>query len=291
MDKIQGIYAASLSIFNDDLSLNVNRTIKHADNLINKGCHGVVLLGSTGQSQLISISEKIKLINRIPKSKNYNKFIIGTGLNSLGDTINLMKISTSQKNNTFLIMPPAYYKYSDKDVINYFTKIIENIKNCKIILYNFEKLSGYKFSVECVKYLNKKFPDQIIGIKDSTGNIYKEYKNKNFSILLGSEEKILIGLKIGCQGIISATCNVTSSIARKVYDDYHNNNKQTEFKKLNLVRQVFNKFNLVSGLHTYLSHKDPIYKNVLPIVDLLPIKEEKKLFEELRKLDFNTDIK
>ncbi len=58
MNKIQGIYAASLTVFNQDLSLNVKKTISHADFLIDNGCHGVVLLGSTGQSQLISISEK-----------------------------------------------------------------------------------------------------------------------------------------------------------------------------------------------------------------------------------------
>ena len=65
MYKIQGIYGASLSLFNQDLSLNVSRTINHADFLIDNGCHGVVLLGSTGQSQLISISEKIKLVNNL----------------------------------------------------------------------------------------------------------------------------------------------------------------------------------------------------------------------------------
>ena len=53
MNKIQGIYAAALSVFNDDLSLNVDLTVKHANFLIENGCHGVVLLGSTGQSQLI----------------------------------------------------------------------------------------------------------------------------------------------------------------------------------------------------------------------------------------------
>ena len=76
MNKIQGIYAASLSIFNDDLSLNIDSTIKHADYLINNGCHGVVLLGSTGQSQLISLGEKIQLINSL--SKNYKIILILT---------------------------------------------------------------------------------------------------------------------------------------------------------------------------------------------------------------------
>ena len=287
MNKIQGIYAASLSVFNEDLSLNLDKTLKHADFLINNGCHGVVLLGSTGQSQLVSLSEKIKLINYLPKSPNHKKFIIGTGVNSLGDTINLINISMSLNFNYFLIMPPAYYKYSDKDVIKYFTKIIENTKDCKIILYNYEKLSGYKFSLDCIKELKKNFPHQIIGIKDSTYNIYKDYRDNNLSIFLGSEEKLYEGLKIGCSGIISATCNVTSILARKVYDDFKNNIDQSENEKLCNVRKVFEKFNLISSLHSYMSIYDPIFKNVLPVIDLLSKSEEKKLFEDLENLDFN----
>ena len=165
MNKIQGIYAAALSVFNDDLSLNVDLTVKHANFLIKNGCHGVVLLGSTGQSQLISIGEKIRLINSVAVNKNYKKFIIGTGLNSLNDTTNLMHIAVSQNLKYFLIMPPAYYNYSDKDVINYFAKIFERIDNCKVILYNYEKLCGYKFSVECIKQLKDQFPKQIIRVK------------------------------------------------------------------------------------------------------------------------------
>ncbi len=289
MDKIQGIYAASLSIFNDDLSLNIDRTIKHADYLIKNGCHGVVLLGSTGQSQLISLGEKIQLINSLSNSINYKKFIIGTGLNSLVDTINLMKISMSVNLNHFLVMPPAYYNFQDKDVISYFSKIIENVNDCKIILYNFEKLCGYKFSLQCINELKKKFPRQIVGIKDSTGNIFDKYKNENFSILLGSEKKLLTSLEIGCQGLISATCNITHNIARKVYDDFCNKANQTVNDKLCLIRQTFDKFDLISGLHTYMCKKDPIFKNVLPILSLLAEKDQKILFEELEKLDFNIE--
>ena len=287
MNKIQGIYAASLTVFNEDLSLNAEKTISHADFLINNGCHGVVLLGSTGQSQLISISEKIKLINSISQSKNFDKFIIGTGSNSLGDTINLIKISMSLNLNYFLIMPPAYYKYTDKNVIEYFSRIINSVSDCKIILYNFEKLAGYKFSLNCVEELKNRFPDQIVGIKDSTYNIYDKYKKNELSILVGSEEKLLSGLKAGCHGVISATCNVTSKIARKLYDDFHSNETQKLNEKICNIRKAFNRYNLISGLHSYMSQKNPIFKNVLPIIDLLPKSEEKKLFEELKKLEFN----
>ena len=289
MNKIQGIYAASLSLFNDDLSLNVERTLNHADFLIDNGCHGVVIFGSTGQSQLVSISEKIKLINYLPKSTNFKKFIVGTGLNSLGDAINLINITLSIGIEYFLVMPPAYYKYQDKDVVKYFEKIINKADKCKIILYNFEKLSGYKFSIECIKKLKKEFPKQIIGIKDSSYNIYSHYKNDNFSIFVGSEEKLLDSLNLGCQGAITATCNVTSSLARKVFEDFHQEKIQTVNKKLCDVRKVFEKYNLISALHSYMAKKDVIFKNLLPILDLLPKEDEKKLFEELEKLDFNID--
>ena len=198
-----------------------------------------------------------------------------------------MKISISLNLNRFLIMPPAYYNYTDKNVIKYFSKIIESVSDCKIILYNFEKLSGYKFSLNCVEELKNRFPDQIVGIKDSTYNIYDKYKKNDLSILVGSEEKLLSGLKVGCSGAITATCNVTSKIARKVFDDYHLNITQTLNEKLCKVRKVFNQFNLISGLHSFMSQKDPIFKNVLPIIDLLSESEEKKLFEELKKLEFN----
>ena len=289
MTEIKGIYAASLSILDKNLALNIEKTIDHAENLINAGCHGVAIFGSTGQSQLISVSEKIQLINELSKSQFNEKYIIGTGLNSLTETVNLIKIARTLNFKDFLIMPPAYYKYGDEDVFNYYSRIIEQISDCRIILYNFEKLCGYKFSKECVEKLVNKFPKQIIGVKDSSYNLFETLKIKNFSIFPGSEEKLLKGLELGCSGIITATCNVTASLARKVYDDFYKKNTQTANEKLCNVRQVFDKYNLISALHTFLSKKDKIFQNILPILSLLPEKDKKKLFEDLEKLDFNID--
>jgi 4-hydroxy-tetrahydrodipicolinate synthase len=284
---ITGIYAASMSVLNNDLTLNSKKTIEHAEKLIEQGCHGIAIFGSTGQAQLIPVSEKIDLLNRLSKSNNKEKFIIGTGLNSLGETINLMKISNSLNFKKFLIMPPAYYKFGDIDVINYYTKIVEASPTSEILLYNFEKLYGYKFSLECVEELARRFPKQIIGVKDSSYNLYENLKIDNFSVLPGSESKLLEGLKLGCSGIITATCNVTSMLARKVYDDFLNGKEQTINQKLCDVRNIFEKYNLISGLHTYYSSNDSIYKNVLPPLSILNSKEEKELFDNLEKLNFS----
>ncbi|MBD1135542.1 dihydrodipicolinate synthase family protein [Pelagibacterales bacterium SAG-MED47] len=289
MSKIKGVYAAGLSILNDDLTLNIDKTISHSENIIDLGCHGVAIFGSTGQAQLISVMEKIELLNKLSQSKHKKNYIIGTGLNSLGETINLMKVALSLGFEKFLIMPPAYYKYEDNEVIKFYTKIVENIPESKIILYNFEKLCGYKFSIDCITKLVKRFPNQIVGVKDSTYNLFENLKLENFSVLPGSELKLLKGLELGCSGIITATCNVTAQLSRKVYDDFFSNNHQSNNKKLCDVRIAFDKYNLISGLHTYCSQEDQIYKNILPPLRLLNHNEEKKLLETLKSLNFTIE--
>jgi len=286
MTKISGIFAASMSVLNNDLSLNVEKTIKHAEQLIDQGCHGTVIFGSTGQSQLIPISEKIDLLNNLSSSKYKDKHIIGTGLNSLGETINFMKIAISLKLNKFLIMPPAYYSYGDAEVLDFYSRIISSVQDCKIILYNFEKLSGYKFSLKCVETLVNKFPNQIIGVKDSSYNLYENLKLKNFSILPGSEIKLLKSLELGCSGIITATCNVTAGLSRRVYDDFFAGNKQLLNDKLCEVRSTFDKYNLISSLHTYCAQNDNTYKNILPPLSLLNRNDEEELLNKLKDLEF-----
>ncbi len=286
MTKISGIFAASMSVLNSDLSLNIEKTINHAEKLIDQGCHGTAIFGSTGQAQLISISEKIKLLNNLSDSKYKNKYLIGTGLNSLNETINFIKISKSLSFEKFLIMPPAYYKYEDKDVIKFYSKIIDAVPECFIVLYNFEKLCGYKFSVECVEELVKRFPKQIVGVKDSSYNLFEKLKLKNFSLFPGSESKLLKGLELGCSGIITATCNVTAQLARRVYDDFYKGKDQVYNQKLIDVRDVFEKYNLISALHTYKSKEDEIYKNLLPPLSILKGMDANNLMLNLKKLDF-----
>ena len=287
MNNIKGIYAASMSVLNENLTLNIDKTIDHAEMVIDQGCHGAAIFGSTGQAQLIPISEKINLLNKLATNKYKDKYLIGTGLNSLGDTINLMRVAKSLNFEKFLIMPPAYYLYGDNEVIDFYSKIVEAIPESKIILYNFEKLCGYKFSVECVKELVKRFPNQIVGVKDSSYNLFENLKLDNFSVMPGSESKLLKGLELGCSGIITATCNATAGLARKVYDDFGNGTPQTANEKLCEVRGEFEKYNLISGLHTFYKKKESIYENLLPPLRVLDAKSEKELINNLEKLNFS----
>ena len=283
----KGVYAAGLSVLNDDLTLDINSTIKHAESIIDKGLHGVFFFGSTGQSQLISISEKKDLVSKLASNKLRKNFFLGTGNNSLKENIDFIKYAMEYNFNTFLIMPPAYYRANtDVGVFNFYSSIISKIPKIKIILYNFEKLSGYKFSSDAVIKLVKTYPKNIIGCKDSSYNLFENLNLPNFLMFPGSEAKLLKGLELGCAGCISAVTNVTHSLSREVFDSFEKKKNQTVNEKLIMVRQNFDKYNLISSLHSLMSVENIKFKNLLPPLILLNKNEEKIFFSELEKLNF-----
>ena len=286
----KGIYAASLSVLNENGTLNVNETILHAESSIRSGLHGVFFFGSTGQSQLISINEKKEFIAKIASHKLRKQFFLGTGCNSLNDNIDLIKYAMEYNFRDFLIMPPAYYKgNTDEGVFEFYKKIIAATPKAKIILYNFEKLSGYKFSAEAVTKLVKVFPENIIGCKDSSYNLFETLKLPNFLMFPGSEAKLLKGLELGCSGCISAVTNVTHSLARKVFDDFENKKNQSKNEQLIKVRETFDQYNLISALHSFLSDRNKKFSNILPPLVLLSDEKKKELNAKLNELKFNLE--
>ena len=279
----KGIYAASMSIFNEDLSLDIDSTIKHSERLIGEGLHGSIFFGSTGCSQLISSDEKKELITKLYNNKFKKHFLIGAGTNALNENVEIMKHSIKNGIDRFLLMPPAYYQYNNDGAYSFYANVIQKVPECKIILYNFEKLSGYKFSIQIIEKLVRDFPNQIVGVKDSTYNLFETLKIPNFLIFPGSELKLLKGLELGNSGIISAISNVTASLARKVYDDFQNKKKQSYNEKLCRVRKVFDNYNLISALHTFMSFENEKYKNFTSF-NFTFRKRRKNIYGEVKRI-------
>ena len=285
---IKGVYAAGLSVLNKDLTVNIDATINHAENLIKNGLHGVFFYGSTGMSQLVGLEDKKKLISKISNHKLKKQFFLGTGNNSLQDNIELIDHGFKNKFETYLLMPPAYYPKTDQGVFNFYQKIISTFPKIIIGIYNFEKLCGYKFSVEAITRLVKNYPNNIRFVKDSSYNLFQTLNIKDLLVFPGSETKLKTGLDNGCSGSISAVLNVTHSLARKVFDDFSNKKDQTVNEKLIKVRETFDKYQLISALHTYLSIEDEKYKNLLPPLVLLSQEKKLELLSKLKELNFLT---
>ena len=100
---------------------------------------------------------------------------------------------------------------------------------------------------------------------------------------------MLKGLELGNSGIISAICNVTAPLARKVYDDFNNKKKQLFNEKLCAVREVFDKYNLISALHSFMSIENEKYKMMLPPLSLLSNSQQKEMLTKLKELEFSPE--
>ena len=281
---LKGVFAASMSVLKADLSLDIKETLRHAKKNLDDNGVGSAFFGSTGCGQLISISEKKEFINALSKESFKEKILIGTSCNSLNDTINIMRHSITKGFKNFLIMNVAYYKNEDNGVYNFYKNIIKSVPESKIVLYNFSKLSGYAFTPEVTTRLIKDFP-QIIGMKDSTGSMWNNFKADNFSMFVGSEKKLLDNLKLGGAGVISATTQFSGSLARKVYDDFKKKGSSSENEKLQAIRTAFDETgNLITALHTLKSLENKVYANLLPPLELLSENKKEELIKKLKGL-------
>ena len=284
---LKGVFAAAMSVLKADLSLDIEETLNHAKKNLDQNGVGSAFFGSTGCGQLISILEKKAFIDALSKENFKEQVLIGTACNSLNDTVNIMQHSIKAGFKNFLIMNVAYYKNEDNGVYNFYKNIIKSVPESKIILYNFSKLSGYTFTSEVTKRLIKDFPKNIVGMKDSTGNLWDNFKAKNFSMFVGREKKLLDGLKAGAVGCISATTNVTGSVAKKVFDDFHKSGNSSSDTKLKALRTVFDDTgNLISALHTLKSMENEVYKNMLPPLEMLSEEKKNEMLKKLKDLNF-----
>ena len=282
---LKGVFAAAMSVLKADLSLDIEETLNHAKKNLDQNGVGSAFFGSTGCGQLISILEKKAFIDALSKENFKEQVLIGTACNSLNDTVNIMQHSIKAGFKNFLIMNVAYYKNEDNGVYNFYKNIIKSVPESKIILYNFSKLSGYAFTPEVTKRLIKDFPKNIVGMKDSTGNLWDNFKAENFSMFVGSEKKLLEGLKAGASGCISATTNFSGSLARKVYDDFKKKGSSSENEKLQAIRTAFDETgNLITALHTLKSLENKVYANLLPPLELLSENKKEELIKKLKEL-------
>ena len=286
---LKGVFAAAMSVLKADLSLDIKETLNHAKRNLDDNGVGSAFFGSTGCGQLISIEEKKTFIDALSKEKFKEKILIGTSCNSLKDTINIMQHSIKLGFKNFLVMNVAYYKNEDNGVYNFYKNIVKSVPESKIILYNFSKLSGYAFTTDVTKKLINDFPKNIVGMKDSTGNLWDNFKAKNFSMFVGSEKKLLDGLKVGAAGCISATTNVTGIVAKKVFDDFNKGGDSSSDTKLKALRTVFDETgNLISALHTLKSLENKIYLNMLPPLEILSDEKKNEMLKKLKNLNFSS---
>ena len=288
----KAVYSAVLTPFKKDLTIDTKLFISHCEFLLKNNIR-LAPLGTTGEANSISVSEKINLIKTLANSDlPKEKIILGTGNTSFVDAALLTKTAVENKIYSVLLLPPFYYKnVSDEGVYQYYKEIINIVKskNLRVFLYNIPQVSGVTISIDLINRLKKEFSDLITGIKDSSGNFEntKKYKEiNNFIVYPGSEKFLYEGLHIGCAGCISATTNVNIEAA-KLINTFDKTEGESINKKIKSVRDVFEKYPVIAALKATKIKEDSNWSNIRPPLVALSDQQRSNLVKDLKDVNFS----
>ena len=171
--RLRGVIAAAATPLNADFSIDTERLIQHCRALLTEGCDGINLLGTTGEATSFSVEQRLAAMQAVARSGlPMSQFMVGTGAASLNDAVRLTREARDLDFTGALVLPPFYYKPIDNvGLLAYFDELINRVgADLRLYLYNFPQLSGVPYTLEFVHALKKKYPRQLLGLKDSSGD-------------------------------------------------------------------------------------------------------------------------
>jgi 4-hydroxy-tetrahydrodipicolinate synthase len=225
---MKGILAAALTPMRPDLSIDREAFAAHCLRLLEAGCHGLAIFGTTGEANSFSIGERIDAWEALVEDGMPADVLLpGTGACALPDAVRLTQEALALGASGVLALPPFYYKgVSDDGLFRFFAELIERVGDdrLRLFLYHIPPMAQVGFTPELIGRLLDAYPQTIAGTKDSSGDaarieaICKAYPQ--LAVFAGSESLLLDTLRWGGDGCISATVNVTARQTREVYDRF-----------------------------------------------------------------------
>jgi len=216
VEGIRGLIAPILTPFNDDLSVATSLYVAHAKWLFDQGCAGIAPFGTTGEALSVGIDERIAAIrDLIDGGIDAARMIPGTGLSNVADTARLSRACLDMGCAGVLTLPPFYFKSVTEDgLYRHFEQLIGSIgSDARIYLYHIPPIAIVGVSPALAARLRADFPDQIVGIKDSSGDWDNTRALLNIDGMIvypGSELPLLDALELGAPGCITATANINA---------------------------------------------------------------------------------
>ena len=219
---IRGLIAPILTPFNDNSSVATDLYVEHAKRLFEQGCAGIAPFGTTGEALSVGIDERIAAIRALVQGGiDPARMIPGTGLSNVADTARLSRTCLDMGCAGVMTLPPFYYKNVSEDALyRYFEQLVTTIgEDARIYLYHIPPIAMVGIPPALTARLHADFPNQIVGIKDSSGdwdNTRELLAIENMIVYPGSELPLLEALALGAPGCISATANLNAQAISNV---------------------------------------------------------------------------
>ena len=294
--RFSGVLAPVITPFRVDLAPDSLRFTNHCKWVVSHGA-SLAVFGTNSESNSLSVDEKSELLQVIVDAGiDPNHLMPGTGCCAISDSIVLTKRAVELKCAGALMLPPFYYKgVSDQGLFDFFAKVIEEVADDRlhIYLYHIPPISHIPISLKLIERLAARYPKNIAGIKDSSGDwtqtqAFNDLGIENFAVFCGSESYLLRNMQAGGAGCISATANVNPSAINDLCSHWQDDNAELRQEKLNRVRNIFQTYPMIAGLKaaTAIYSEDSEWLRVRPPLTQLTEQQISKLSADLSGADF-----
>ena len=279
---LAGVYAAAVTPLKPDLSIDLDGLTSLIQFLAQRGCHGILLMGTTGEGPSFSIAERIQVFQcavQVRQDFSNLKLFAGTGTPSLEDTIHLTKSAFDFGFEGVVVLPPYYYrKATDEGLFTWFSSLIDRgvPSDGELLGYHIPPVSGMSLSLDLLARLKDTYPSQFAGIKDSSGDAeWARALGTRFGsdlvVLNGNDRLFSLALQSKASGCITAMANLISPLHRQLWDSFQAGKlDEIAQDRLSQAREELDRFPPMPPLLKLLLarlHGFPLWKVKPPLVD------------------------
>jgi len=225
--KLQGIFAAMVTPFKEDSSVNYDMAQKLADHIVSNGVDGILPCGSTGEYPLLALDERVALFTAVQQVVG-NRGVVLANVSSLlmQETKAYIAAARNAGIHHVSVVAPSYYDFDQKALFTYFKWVCDEAEDLAVYLYNIPSNTKNSISANLLKELSESCSN-LRGIKDSSMDFmtYTDYQRaggNKLSILTGNDAQILCALQACGDGALVATAGVLPKIAKRLMTCFEN---------------------------------------------------------------------
>ena len=278
-----------------DLAPDIERLGRRCTTLMEQGCDGVTLFGTTGEGAEFSVTHRTAALEAVARQIDPACIIVSAGALPIPDIVALARHSCDQKTAGVLLMPPCVYRggITEDGTFRFYADVIERIArdDLRLYLYHFPDICGVPITPTVVRRLDERYPGLIAGVKDSGGNAdFTEALLRRFShlsIFTGTEIHVPQVMASGARGTICGLANVMPRLMRAMFD------LPSPFERRKLIPFMLAGDNILCRGPFIPSIKavvadaegDAEWRRVIPPMAELPMTEGRRMVEDFRRWD------
>lgn len=295
--RIEGVLSPVCTPFRVDLSPDHERLAQQCRWLLSQNV-GLAVFGTNSEANSLSVDERGEILGRlVQEGIDPQRMMPGVGCCAITDTVRLTTHAVKLGCAGVLMLPPFYYKdVSDEGLYRSFAEVIDRVGDARlrVYLYHIPPVAQVPITLSVAERLLKAYPDQVVGMKDSSGDwnntqtFLDAFARSGFDVFVGSETFLLRNMRSGGRGCISATANVHPGPIAQLYDSWRVEDAESRQARLDEIRDVFRNFPMIPALKSVIAHysRQPSWSEVRPpLVPLTPSRSA-ALIAELEQKGF-----